>query len=173
MYGNLWLFSYLGCHAMTKLPKKKNNRKFYDGDIQSDNQCLVTWPLFDISNPHFHIILLLVMFRRALLLLKKKRYQDQLLDKTENQIANLERMVRRRLSTTVPVMEKKKSRELFLLCWLVVSLYFSMSSWWSLIVSSLLPFPFIRYKTLNLPRLKWKSLRVWRLEMNASRRCMR
>ncbi|XP_051995820.1 charged multivesicular body protein 6 [Xyrauchen texanus] len=30
---------------------------------------------------------------RALLLLKKKRYQDQLLDKTENQIANLERMV--------------------------------------------------------------------------------
>ncbi|XP_030646439.1 charged multivesicular body protein 6-like [Chanos chanos] len=30
---------------------------------------------------------------RALLLLKKKRYQDGLLDKTENQIANLERMV--------------------------------------------------------------------------------
>lgn len=30
---------------------------------------------------------------RALLLLKKKRYQDQLLDKTENQLANLERMV--------------------------------------------------------------------------------
>ncbi|XP_041942023.1 charged multivesicular body protein 6-like [Alosa sapidissima] len=30
---------------------------------------------------------------RALLLLKKKRYQDQLLDKTENQIGNLERMV--------------------------------------------------------------------------------
>ncbi|XP_061701521.1 charged multivesicular body protein 6-like [Syngnathoides biaculeatus] len=30
---------------------------------------------------------------KALLLLKKKRYQDQLLDKTENQIANLERMV--------------------------------------------------------------------------------
>ncbi|CAJ1075168.1 charged multivesicular body protein 6-like [Xyrichtys novacula] len=30
---------------------------------------------------------------RALLLLKKKRYQDQLLDKTENQISNLERMV--------------------------------------------------------------------------------
>ncbi|XP_051572598.1 charged multivesicular body protein 6-like [Myxocyprinus asiaticus] len=30
---------------------------------------------------------------RALLLLKKKRYQDQLLDKTENQIANLECMV--------------------------------------------------------------------------------
>lgn len=30
---------------------------------------------------------------KALLLLKKKRYQDQLLDKTENQIGNLERMV--------------------------------------------------------------------------------
>ncbi|XP_026056360.1 charged multivesicular body protein 6-like [Carassius auratus] len=30
---------------------------------------------------------------RALLLLKKKRYQDQLLDKTEVQISNLERMV--------------------------------------------------------------------------------
>eukprot|EP00063_Salmo_salar_P060967 XP_014035802.1 PREDICTED: charged multivesicular body protein 6-like [Salmo salar] len=29
---------------------------------------------------------------KALLLLKKKRYQDQLLDKTENQISNLERM---------------------------------------------------------------------------------
>uniref|UniRef100_A0A3Q3J4Y8 Charged multivesicular body protein 6a n=1 Tax=Monopterus albus TaxID=43700 RepID=A0A3Q3J4Y8_MONAL len=31
--------------------------------------------------------------RKALLLLKKKRYQDQLLDKTENQISNLEHMV--------------------------------------------------------------------------------
>ncbi len=31
--------------------------------------------------------------RRALLLLKKKHYQDQLLDKTDSQIANLERMV--------------------------------------------------------------------------------
>ncbi|XP_029293947.1 LOW QUALITY PROTEIN: charged multivesicular body protein 6-like [Cottoperca gobio] len=30
---------------------------------------------------------------KALLLLKKKQYQDQLLDKTENQISNLERMV--------------------------------------------------------------------------------
>uniref|UniRef100_A0A3Q4B8V0 Uncharacterized protein n=1 Tax=Mola mola TaxID=94237 RepID=A0A3Q4B8V0_MOLML len=30
---------------------------------------------------------------KALLLLKKKRYQDQLLDKTESQISNLERMV--------------------------------------------------------------------------------
>ncbi|XP_069005099.1 charged multivesicular body protein 6-like [Embiotoca jacksoni] len=30
---------------------------------------------------------------KALLLLKKKRYQDQLLDKTENQLSNLERMV--------------------------------------------------------------------------------
>ncbi|KAL2078382.1 hypothetical protein ACEWY4_026067 [Coilia grayii] len=30
---------------------------------------------------------------KAILLLKKKRYQDQLLDKTENQISNLERMV--------------------------------------------------------------------------------
>ncbi|XP_077474381.1 charged multivesicular body protein 6-like [Stigmatopora argus] len=30
---------------------------------------------------------------KAVLLLKKKRYQDQLLDKTENQISNLERMV--------------------------------------------------------------------------------
>ncbi|KAI9536201.1 Charged multivesicular body protein 6 [Dissostichus eleginoides] len=30
---------------------------------------------------------------KALLLLKKKRYQDQLLDKTENQIGNLERLV--------------------------------------------------------------------------------
>lgn len=30
---------------------------------------------------------------KALLLLKKKRYQDQLLEKTENQITNLERMV--------------------------------------------------------------------------------
>ncbi|XP_008435834.1 charged multivesicular body protein 6 [Poecilia reticulata] len=30
---------------------------------------------------------------KALLLLKKKRYQEQLLDKTENQISNLERMV--------------------------------------------------------------------------------
>ncbi|KAL6476945.1 hypothetical protein MHYP_G00154440 [Metynnis hypsauchen] len=30
---------------------------------------------------------------RALLLLKKKRYQDQLLDKTETQIGNIERMV--------------------------------------------------------------------------------
>uniref|UniRef100_A0A4W5P6X1 Charged multivesicular body protein 6a n=1 Tax=Hucho hucho TaxID=62062 RepID=A0A4W5P6X1_9TELE len=34
---------------------------------------------------------------KALVLLKKKRYQDQLLDKTENQISNLERMVRLRL----------------------------------------------------------------------------
>lgn len=32
--------------------------------------------------------------RKALLLLKKKRYQDQLLDKTENQISNLELVVR-------------------------------------------------------------------------------
>ncbi|AWP18167.1 putative charged multivesicular body protein 6-like [Scophthalmus maximus] len=32
-------------------------------------------------------------FSKALLLLKKKRYQDQLLDKTENQISNLERLV--------------------------------------------------------------------------------
>ncbi|ETE74004.1 Charged multivesicular body protein 6 [Ophiophagus hannah] len=31
--------------------------------------------------------------RKAKLLLKKKRYQEQLLDKTENQISNLERMV--------------------------------------------------------------------------------
>ncbi|XP_068610499.1 charged multivesicular body protein 6 [Brachionichthys hirsutus] len=30
---------------------------------------------------------------KALLLIKKKRYQEQLLDKTENQIGNLERMV--------------------------------------------------------------------------------
>ncbi|CAL8380076.1 charged multivesicular body protein 6 [Gadus morhua] len=30
---------------------------------------------------------------KALLLLKKKRYQDQLLEKTDNQISNLERMV--------------------------------------------------------------------------------
>ncbi|XP_057682150.1 charged multivesicular body protein 6-like isoform X1 [Corythoichthys intestinalis] len=30
---------------------------------------------------------------KALLLLKKKRYQEQLLDKTDNQISNLERMV--------------------------------------------------------------------------------
>ncbi|XP_075880479.1 charged multivesicular body protein 6-like [Nelusetta ayraudi] len=30
---------------------------------------------------------------KALLLLKKKRYQDQLLDRTENQISNIERMV--------------------------------------------------------------------------------
>uniref|UniRef100_A0AAQ5Y011 Charged multivesicular body protein 6a n=1 Tax=Amphiprion ocellaris TaxID=80972 RepID=A0AAQ5Y011_AMPOC len=36
---------------------------------------------------------LLFVCRKALLLLKKKRYQDQLLDKTENQISNLERMV--------------------------------------------------------------------------------
>lgn len=32
--------------------------------------------------------------RKALLLLKKKRCQDQLLDKTEKQISNLELMVR-------------------------------------------------------------------------------
>lgn len=38
--------------------------------------------------------LLICRCRKALLLLKKKRYQDQLLDKTENQISNLERMVR-------------------------------------------------------------------------------
>ncbi|XP_020790467.1 charged multivesicular body protein 6-like [Boleophthalmus pectinirostris] len=31
--------------------------------------------------------------KKALLLLKKKRYQDQLLDKTDNQISNLEQMV--------------------------------------------------------------------------------
>ena len=30
---------------------------------------------------------------KAMFLLKKKRYQEQLLDKTENQISNLERMV--------------------------------------------------------------------------------
>lgn len=35
----------------------------------------------------------LVPLRKAMLLLKKKRYQEQLLDKTENQISNLERMV--------------------------------------------------------------------------------
>lgn len=35
--------------------------------------------------------------RKALVLLKKKHYQDQLLDKTETQISNLERMVRLRL----------------------------------------------------------------------------
>ncbi|XP_009885134.1 PREDICTED: charged multivesicular body protein 6 [Charadrius vociferus] len=34
-----------------------------------------------------------VLSRKAMLLLKKKRYQEQLLDKTENQISNLERMV--------------------------------------------------------------------------------
>ncbi|NXO71139.1 CHMP6 protein, partial [Phainopepla nitens] len=34
-----------------------------------------------------------VSLRKAMLLLKKKRYQEQLLDKTENQISNLERMV--------------------------------------------------------------------------------
>uniref|UniRef100_A0A3P9C898 Charged multivesicular body protein 6 n=1 Tax=Maylandia zebra TaxID=106582 RepID=A0A3P9C898_9CICH len=33
------------------------------------------------------------IYQKALLLLKKKRYQDQLLEKTENQISNLERMV--------------------------------------------------------------------------------
>lgn len=32
-----------------------------------------------------------------MLLLKKKRYQEQLLDKTENQISNLERMVSKAL----------------------------------------------------------------------------
>lgn len=32
-------------------------------------------------------------FRKALLLLKKRRYQDQLLERTENQISNIERMV--------------------------------------------------------------------------------
>lgn len=31
--------------------------------------------------------------RKAVLLLKKKRYQDQLLDKTDNQISNLEQLV--------------------------------------------------------------------------------
>lgn len=36
-----------------------------------------------------------VFHRKALLLLKKKRYQEQLLDKTENQISNLETMVSR------------------------------------------------------------------------------
>lgn len=36
-----------------------------------------------------------VFDRKALLLLKKKRYQEQLLDKTESQISNLETMVRR------------------------------------------------------------------------------
>lgn len=36
---------------------------------------------------------LCVFGRKALLLLKKKRYQEQLLDKTENQISNLETMV--------------------------------------------------------------------------------
>ncbi len=36
---------------------------------------------------------ILCLFRKALLLLKKKRYQEQLLDKTENQTSNLERMV--------------------------------------------------------------------------------
>lgn len=39
----------------------------------------------------------LPLHRKALVLLKKKRYQDQLLDKTETQISNLERMVRLRL----------------------------------------------------------------------------
>lgn len=36
---------------------------------------------------------ILCLFRKALLLLKKKRYQEQLVNKTENQISNLERMV--------------------------------------------------------------------------------
>lgn len=38
-------------------------------------------------------MLLLLSPRKALLLLKKKRYQEQLLDRTDNQISNLERMV--------------------------------------------------------------------------------
>lgn len=43
--------------------------------------------------PSFCADLLLFAFRKAMLLLKKKRYQEQLLDKTDNQISNLERMV--------------------------------------------------------------------------------
>lgn len=35
-----------------------------------------------------------LFLRKAKLLLKKKRYQEQLLDKTEVQISNLEQMVR-------------------------------------------------------------------------------
>lgn len=41
----------------------------------------------------FAALFLCCMCRKALLLLKKKRYQDQLLDKTENQVSNLELMV--------------------------------------------------------------------------------
>lgn len=41
----------------------------------------------------FAALFLCRICRKALLLLKKKRYQDQLLDKTENQVSNLELMV--------------------------------------------------------------------------------
>lgn len=41
----------------------------------------------------FAALFLCCTCRKALLLLKKKRYQDQLLDKTENQVSNLELMV--------------------------------------------------------------------------------
>ncbi|XP_040190873.1 charged multivesicular body protein 6-A-like, partial [Rana temporaria] len=45
----------------------------------------------------FHICFLFLFFfsfpRKAKLLLKKKRYQEQLLEKTDNQISNLEKMV--------------------------------------------------------------------------------
>lgn len=51
--------------------------------------------LVDNSVQHwpFCAELLLFPLRKAMLLLKKKHYQEQLLDKTDNQISNLERMV--------------------------------------------------------------------------------
>ncbi|XP_070976100.1 charged multivesicular body protein 6-like isoform X2 [Oncorhynchus clarkii lewisi] len=52
--------------------------------------------LYDPDLPKVKVVTLkhlrLKAVMKALLLLKKKRYQDQLLDKTENQISNLERM---------------------------------------------------------------------------------
>lgn len=52
-----------------------------------------------------------VLSRKALLLLKKKRYQEQLLDKTENQISNMETMVSRQRLPQMCSMEQQQGRE--------------------------------------------------------------
>lgn len=56
-----------------------------------------------------HAPLCHVFDRKALLLLKKKRYQEQLLDKTESQISNLETMVSRQRVTQTPAEPQRLS----------------------------------------------------------------
>ena len=54
-----------------------------------DKFCFRTLPQKDT----FNVVRLLKLFSKAKLLLKKKRYQEQTLERTDNQLDNLEKMV--------------------------------------------------------------------------------